>query len=157
MKHVLILLCAVAVTVLLVAGAGFTILSVRGTTYDRESKVYAQRVLREILKKRDEKTLLSVASPELEKSATGAKLDALFKPLNQLGNFENCEPVQGQAHISITLGKAEIVSARYTAKAFFSNGHALCVLGLIMHGDYWYVESLYVRSSARDGRKGVGL
>ncbi|HEV3147357.1 MAG TPA: hypothetical protein VGZ24_01790, partial [Chthoniobacterales bacterium] len=91
--------------------------------------------------------LIDRVSPEFKQAVTHQQLDQLFRVLtNALGPLQKCEPVQGQAGISVTPQSGKVISGRYEAKAKFEKGEATVTLGLIKHGEQWQILQFDVRS-----------
>lgn len=148
MKKTLMILGGVF-AVLIVAGViGFSMLAVKGTHLDKESKVYVDEVIPKILSNLSKDTLFQYANNELKKSATQEEFDKIFAWLSKLGQFKEYKGSNGQANISVTTEKGKQITAFYEAKAEFESGPATIKIVTIKTGDNWKVMGFQINSMA---------
>ena len=128
------------VVIVVIGAIGFWYISVRGNALDKESKTYADAAIPAIVANWNEQALLDRASIEFSEAVRTQHLDQEFRWFGSLGRLQKCEPVQGQATMSVTSLMDNKITAQYTAKAIFERGQATIQLELVKHGDQWWIS-----------------
>ena len=148
MKKALIVLGGIF-GVLIVAGViGLSILVVKGSALDEESKAYVDDVTPIILANLNQETLFQFASDELKNSASQGDFDKIFKWFRTLGKFVEYKDSTGQANISVTTQNGEKITAYYEAQAEFEAGPATIKVTAIKKGESWQVIGFNITSMA---------
>ncbi len=94
MKKILIILGSIFAILILVGVIGFSVLAVKGTALDEESKQYAEDAIVSIISGWDKQEIIKRASPEFIAAATEEGLDKVFgfyRKLGELREYKNCE------------------------------------------------------------------
>ena len=146
MKQFFIVLGSIFLALILLGAIGISIVAIRGTTLDKESRSYADRAIPAIFSQWNQKEFLDRASPEFKRAVTIDQLDRMFRWGSTLGQLQKCDPAQGQAGVSITPQTGKVTSGHYTAKTQFEKGEATITLGLIKHGEQWQILNFNVQS-----------
>ena len=111
--------------VLIVAGViVFSLLAIKGTALDKESKAYVDEVVPIILTDLNKETLFQYASDELKNSASPEQFNRIFYWFSKLGQFKEYKGSKGEATLSVTIGKGKQITGCYEAKAEFESGPA---------------------------------
>ena len=146
MKKFLVFLGLVFVALIVLGGIGIAVVAMRSAALDKESKAYAEAAIPAIASQWSEKALLDRAGPEFKQAVTIDQLDRMFRWFSRLGQLEMLDPPQGESNISVTSQTGKIISGLYTSKAYFANGDATIILGLIKHGEQWQIARFQVQS-----------
>lgn len=146
MKKVLICLGGIFLVLIVAIVIGISVVAIKGSSLDEESKAYVDRVVPQIVNGWNRETLLTEASPELRTQANETNLDQLFLRFQKLGEFQEYQGSDGQASIQVTTEKGKTVSANYLAKAGFSTGPAEIQVSLIRRDGSWQISSFRVNS-----------
>jgi hypothetical protein len=134
---------------LIVVGViGFSVLVVKGTGLDKESKAYVDEVTPKILANLNKQTLFQHASDELKNSASPEEFDKIFNWFAKLGQFKEYKGSSGQATISVTTERGKQITGIYQAQAEFENGPATIKISTIKKGDNWQVIGFHITSMA---------
>jgi len=148
MKKILMILGSIF-AILVVAGViGISVIAVKGTALDEESKVYVDEVTPEILANLNKETLFQYASDELKNSASPEEFDKIFDWFAKLGQFKEYEGSNGQASILLTAEKGKQITGSYQAQSEFENGPATIQITTIKKGDNWEVIGFHITSMA---------
>jgi hypothetical protein len=133
--------------VLMVLGViGFTIVAIKGSALDKESKQYADSAIPAIISGWDINELQQRASPEFKavmKDGDWEKLYAMFRRLGKLKAYNGC---RGSSNMSLTSAQGKVVSAAYSGSADFETGPAEIRLSLIKHGGRWQILGFRINS-----------
>lgn len=148
MKNILMILGGIFV-ILIVAGViVVSILAVKGTALDKESKAYVDEVVPKILSNLNKEILFQYASDELKNSATPEEFDKIFKLFAKLGTFKEYRGSAGQSNISLTTEKGKQITGVYETHAEFENGPATINITVIKKGNNWQVIGFNINSTA---------
>ncbi len=135
--------------VLTVVGViGFWLLLGKGTTLDKESKAYIDKVTPIILANLNKETLFKYASEELKDAPFQDTMFALFA---KLGQFREYKGSNGQTDISGTTTEEKQITGLYHAQAEFESGPATIKLSIIKKGDNWKIIGFQISSAALAG------
>ena len=135
--------------VLIVVGViGFVVLSIKGTSLDKESKAYVDEVSPIILANLSRETLFQYASEDLKNSASTEEFDKIFSWLSKLGQFKKYNGSQGQANISVTTKSGKKITGYYEAQAQFESGPAKIRITTIKEGSDWKIIGFHINSMA---------
>ena len=148
MKKTLMILGGIFAVLILAGVVIFSILAVKGSALDEESKAYVDDVTPIILADLNKETLFQYASDELINSASEEEFDKIFKWLAKLGQFEYYEGSNGQASILVSPKKGKQIAAKYQAKAEFETGPATITITAVKKGDNWQLIGFHINSMA---------
>jgi hypothetical protein len=148
MKKVLMLLGGVFLALVIVGIAVITIVAVKGSALDKESKQYADAAIPAIVSDWDIKELEQRTSPEFKSVLKDGDLEKLFGMFRRLGKLKEFKGCKGASNISFTSEHGKVVSAAYVGSTEFEAGPAEIQLSLIKHGDQWQILGFRVNSKA---------
>ena len=148
MKKTLMILGGIFGVLIILGVVGFSILAVKGSALDEESKAYVDDVTPKILANLTTENLFQYASDELKNSAPEEEFVKLFNWLNKLGQFIEYKESKGQANISVTTQNGKQITAYYEALAEFETGPATIKVTTIKKGDNWQVIGFHINSMA---------
>ena len=146
MKKVLMLFGGVFLVMAVLGIVGFTIVAIKGSGLDKESKQYADTAIPAIISGWEMSQLQQRASPEFKavmKDGDWEKLYAMYRRLGKLKTFNGC---QGLSNMSFTTAQEKVISAVYAATADFETGPAQIQLSLIKHGAEWQIMGFRINS-----------
>ena len=148
MKKTLIVLGSIFAILIVVGVIGFSILAVKGSALDEESKAYVDDVTPKILANLNQESLFRFASDELKNSASQGEFDKIFNWFGKLGKFVEYKESKGQANISVTTQNGKQITAYYEAQAEFETGPATIKVTTIKKGESWQVIGFNINSMA---------
>ena len=148
MKKTLMILGGIFAVLVIAGVIGFSVLAVKGTALDEESKAYVDQVTPKILTDLKKETLFRYASDELKNSCSPEEFDKIFNWFSKLGNFIEYQESNGQANISVTTEKGKQITGYYEAQAEFEKGPATIRITTIKKGDNWQVIGFRINSMA---------
>jgi hypothetical protein len=135
--------------ILIVAGViGISVLAVKGTALDEESRVYVDEVTPKILSNLSKETLFQYASDELKSAASPEEFDKIFNWFAKLGRFQEYKGSNGQVTTSLTTEQGKQITGSYQAQAEFEKGPATIKIKTIKKGDNWKVLGFHITSMA---------
>jgi hypothetical protein len=148
MKKLLIILGSVF-GILIVAGIiVFSIIAIKGTALDKESKAYVDEVTPKILANLNKEALFLYASDELKNSASQEDFEKIFNWFGKLGKFVEYKESKGQARISVTTQNGKQITAYYEAQTEFETGPATIKVTAIKKADDWQIIGFNINSMA---------
>ena len=148
MKKTLMILGGIFAVLIIAGVVAFSILAVKGSALDDESKAYVDKVTPIILSDLNTETLFEYASDELRNSATTEEFEKVFKWFEKLGQFKSYESSSGQASIFFTPKNGKQITAKYQAEAEFETGPATVTITAIKKGDKWQLIGFHINSMA---------
>jgi len=117
---------------------------VKGNALDKESKGFANMVVRAVATNWDEQALMSRASPEFLAATSRDQVHQFFGRVRELGPMNDCKDLRGQASFSLTSWSGERVTATYVGDCIFQRGVARISLSLIRHRGNWQIAGFNV-------------
>lgn len=148
MKKILMILGAVFSVLCVVAIVGFSVLAVKGSALDKESKSYVDEVTPIILANLNKETLFQYASDELLNSASSEDFDKLFNWFQKLGQFKEYNGSEGQATIMVTTQNGKQITGKYETNAEFEYGPATIIISVVKKDDDWQILGFHINSLA---------
>ncbi|BCS96210.1 hypothetical protein DSLASN_18420 [Desulfoluna limicola] len=148
MKKLLMILGGIFVVLIVIGVVGFSVLAVKGTALDKESKDYVDEVTPIILAHLNKETLFQYAGDELINSASPEEYDKIFNWFSKLGKFEEYKGSIGEANIFVSPNTGKQISGKYVAKAEFESGPATINITAIKKGDKWQLFGFHINSIA---------
>jgi hypothetical protein len=148
MKKTLMILGGIFAVLIILGVIGFVVLSIKGTSLDKESKAYVDEVSPIILANLNRGTLFQYASEDLKNSASIEEFGKIFSWLSKLGQFKKYNGSQGQAHISVTTKSGKKITGYYEAQDEFESGPAKIRITTVKEGDDWKVVGFFINSMA---------
>ena len=139
------ILGAIFLAVVIIGIIGFSILAVKGSALDRESKAYVDKVVPIILSNLKKEIFLQYADDQLKNSVKPEELDRIFNWFSKLGKYKESK---GQAIISITPKTGEVITAYYEAQVEFETGPATIKVTTIKKGNEWKIIGFHINSMA---------
>ena len=135
------------ILILLVAGfVGYGIW--QGPTLDAQSKAFVDSAVPAICSTWNKDEVLNRASPEFTQTVSKRDVSALLSALSRrLGRFVRYDGAKGDSNFGFT-NKGVSLTARYVAKAQFSNGPAVIHFSLVKRGGQWQLLNFLFESPA---------
>jgi len=148
MKKILMVLGAIFLVIVLLGIIGFSILAVKGSALDKESKSYVDTVAPIILANLSKETLFEYADDQLKNSVKPEEFEKMFNWFSKLGNFVEYKEPKGQANISITTESGKVITGYYEVFAEFETGPATVRIIIIKRGNDWKIIGFHINSPA---------
>lgn len=127
----------------------FSITYYYGTGYDKESKLYVDLNLPQIIDNWKVEALTKRASPELMKVAPREKIEELFKVCSdKLGPMKEYKGSKGQSTIAFKAEKGKLITGAYVAEAIFEKAPATIKISIIKRNNDWQILEFFVNSDA---------
>ncbi len=146
MKKILIILGAIFLILIIVAGIAIGIVAVKGSALDKQSKAYVDSTVPLIVSNWDEQALLSRVSPEFMAATDKQELDKLYAMFRKLGKLRDYEGSKGQSYMSMSTQNGKSVTAVYKCKSMLEAGPADIKVTLVQHDDKWEIAGFNVDS-----------
>lgn len=147
MKKTLIILGVIFIVLVVIGVIGFSILAVKGSALDKESKAYVDKVTPIILSNLKKETLFQYADEQLKNSVKPEEFEKIFNWFTKLGKFKEYKESKGQATISITPKSGKVITGYYEAQAEFETGPATIKVTTIKRGNDWKIIGFHINST----------
>ena len=147
MRRFLLILGALTLAIIVVAGIGAGLLIYKGNSLDAESKAFVDTAVPAIAANWNKEQLLDRMTPELRANVRPEDLQALFNTISQLGSLVEYQGATGEANMSYLAGSGSSVSASYVAKVRCKSGTATIQIAILKHDG-----RTYSRANQRIGR-----
>lgn len=151
MRKFLMIIGAVSLFVIVVAGAGIGVIAYEGRSLDQESRAYVDIAVPAIAAGWDKRQLLDRSTPEMRAQATPENIRVLFDWVARLGPYVSYDGATGEATMSFNPGPAGVFSALYMARVRFRDGTAAIRIVLTKRDGVWMIAGFHVEPSLTSG------
>ncbi|MDE3015886.1 MAG: hypothetical protein KGI29_03075 [Pseudomonadota bacterium] len=158
-QKILIVLGAIFLALLIIAGLGFSYGYFKGKGLDKSSAAYANAAVPAIVANWDINQLLSRAHPALLEKVPKEQMEKIFITLRGLGKLKNFSGCTGEANEQYQIQHYVVLqdtmtSAFYLCNAEFENDSAVVRLALLDTPDKgWQISGLHIDSKFFDQTK----